>query len=290
MNLREITDIASEAALKKLQETQTNCVVVALEDCEKDRPAREAMCAKAIELGCAEKDEEIHLFQDEKKYVWDGWQKVADFIQDSGELGELGQDKSQIALDGLRTLLELRKKVKSLEAEVNRRTDSNDCLYKEIARLEAEKLNLQERNDNQTYDFERLERLLNIEENTDKLTKPIFDAIQNLQRQVEQQSKASPWISVKERMPTKEDADKSSQRAVLVMSQSGMIGVCPYDKIGSYMWAYWAPVIPPPQPSAEEKMREEFEAWYATHGPRTPNPLNKDLAWAAWQAARKEKP
>ena len=203
MNIREITDIASEAALQAPEKVRVVQLNKEGPYWEYDRRAREAMCAKAIELGCAEKDEEIRRFQDEKKYVWDSWQKVADFIQDSGELGELGQDKSQVALDGLRELLELRK------------------------------------------------------------------------------TKSSPWISVKERMPTREEADESGDVVVTDGEGWWIHGI---QHSFSANATHWMTFIPPPKPSEEEKMREEFEAWCKL----APSELEgRKIAWAAWQAARK---
>jgi hypothetical protein len=102
-------------------------------------------------------------------------------------------------------------------------------------------------------------------------------------------AKVSLWIPATERMPTQEEADPSG--AVIVTD-------------GRFQWreqadrsitwtnpTHWMPFVPPPQPTAEDKMREEFEAWWKDFDPRTPqDPLGRDSArsaWKAWQAARK---
>lgn len=101
-------------------------------------------------------------------------------------------------------------------------------------------------------------------------------------------AKASPWIPVSERMPTREEADPSG--AVTVTD-------------GSFQWreqadrstpwtnpTHWMPFVPPPQPSAEDKMRQEFEAWWKDSPHVMSNYANegiKKVAEITWQAARK---
>lgn len=131
---------------------------------------------------------------------------------------------------------------------------------------------------------EALQGLVSLEEKLANANK----RIEELQHQID-----NPWIPVTERMPTKDDADE--QEWVLVIIDGKRTSCDRWNKLVSSV-THWQPArVPKPvEKTEEEKSREAFESKFKGRanfsllsGGVDYSSDKAQMAWEAWQAARK---